>query len=286
MPKVPPLFIFQQKIALQVAFALDQMSIKKVIKRLVFSSINIRIFSITIFLFIAGNKVIAQKNITNRVQSWYGYFNQTRLSDKWGIWLDAHVRNLDFSHPHQIFLRPGLTYYFNDNFRLTAGYAYGFNFATEGKTTTWQEHRPWQQFWWRTKYTGFVTTQWIRTEQRFIEKVVDDQLTGDYLFNYRLRYNILLQVPLIGKELKAKTPYFALQDEIFINAGKNIVNNIFDQNRFFVGLGYYFTDHLHIQLGYMNIFQQRPTGVDFYNNDCIRLFVFHSLDLRKKEAAH
>lgn len=254
---------------------------KNVNNRLDFFTIYERIFSLLIFLLLIGNSVIAQKNITNRVQSWYGYFNQTRITDKFGFWLDVHFRNLEARHPHQTIFRPALTYYLNDNFRINVGYAYAYNFAQEGKSAAFQEHRPWQQLWWRTKYPGFVTTQWIRTEQRFVQ-----QLSGDYNFNYRFRYNVLLQVPLIGKELKEKTPYFVVQDEIFINAGKNIVNNVFDQNRFFVGLGYYFTDHLHVQLGYMNIFQQRPTGIDFYNNDCIRLFLFHSIDLRKKEEAH
>ncbi|MDX2195827.1 MAG: DUF2490 domain-containing protein [Cytophagales bacterium] len=248
--------------------------------------VYIFIFSISIILFCSVNNAIAQKNVTNRTQSWVGYFNQTRISNKFGFWLDVHFRNLDIAHPHQTLVRPAFIFYINDNFRLNAGYAYVYNFAPEGRNSSFQEHRPWQQLWWRTKYPGFVTTQWLRAEQRFVENVVNDQLTGDFTFNHRFRYNLFLQVPLIGKDMKAKTPYFALQNEIFINAGKNIVYNVFDQNRFFVGFGYYFTDHLHIQLGYMNIFQQRPSGNEFYNNDCIRLFAFHTLDFRKKEETH
>lgn len=226
----------------------------------------------------------AQKTVENRTQTWFGYFNQTRLTNKWGFWFDAHFRNLDVANPNTAFIRPGLTYYLNDNFRLTAGYMLGYNFAPENRNTSWIEHRPWQQLWWRTKYNGFHITQWVRFEQRFVENVVNDISTNSFNFNYRLRYNILLQVPIIGKELVKNTPYFALQNEIFINMGKNITLNIFDQNRFFVGFGYYLTDHLHFQVGYMNLFQQRASGDDFFNNNCFRLFVFQTLDFRKKEA--
>jgi hypothetical protein len=35
----------------------------------------------------------AQEKETQTVnQVWTGYFNQTRLSDKWGIWFDGHLR--------------------------------------------------------------------------------------------------------------------------------------------------------------------------------------------------
>lgn len=229
------------------------------------------------------SQVFGQKQVDDRQQLWLGYFNQTRVSKNFGWWFDAHVRNMDYTHLHQTILRPGFTWFLNDNFRFTAGYAYIYNNAPEGRKTDWQEHRPWQQLWWRTKYNGFSTTQWLRLEERYVEKVVNDSLTNDYVFSNRIRYNIFLQLPLKGKELKAKVPYFVVQDEVFINAGKNIVYNVFDQNRFFVGLGYYFTDHLHVQLGYMNLFQQRASGDEFYNNHCFRLFLFHSLDFRKTE---
>jgi hypothetical protein len=40
---------------------------------------------------------------------------------------------------------------------------------------------------------------------------------------------------------------------------------------------------LNIQLGYMNVFQQRRSGNAFFDTHTLRLFVFHTLDLRKKE---
>jgi hypothetical protein len=124
--------------------------------------------------------------------------------------------------------------------------------------------------------------QWIRVEQRY-RKVGD----ADFSFlSHRIRYNLALTVPLARKEVAPKTLFLSTNNEVFLNLGKKIVNNYFDQNRFFVGLGYQFTSHLNAQLGYMNVFQQLPAGNKYVNTDAIRLFIFHNLDLRKKEASN
>jgi hypothetical protein len=92
-----------------------------------------------------------------------------------------------------------------------------------------------------------------------------------------------LNIPLAGKEISPKTPFLFITNEVFINAGKNIVNNYFDPNRFSVGLGYQFATHLNAQFGYMNVFQQLPAGNKYVNSDAIRLFIFHNLDLRRND---
>jgi hypothetical protein len=42
---------------------------------------------------------------------------------------------------------------------------------------------------------------------------------------------------------------------------------------------------LNAQLGYMNLFQQLPTGNRFNNNHTIRLFFFNNINLRKNPEA-
>jgi hypothetical protein len=238
-----------------------------------------------LFVFISGS-LWAQnaKEITERQQFWLGYFNQMRFSKRWGMWTDLHFRTNNFmSQTFQAFYRGGLSYYLKDNLRLMAGYAYVHHFPSDGSGVAYPEHRPWQQIWWNQKYNGYTTLQWLRFEQRYNRIVQDGQLTKDYRFNHRIRYNFALFIPLTAKELKPKTPFIALQDEVFINMGKEIKYNYFDQNRFFVGLGYQIDTHLNCQIGYMNVFQQRTSGNQFFDTHTLRFFVFHNLDLRKKE---
>jgi hypothetical protein len=88
---------------------------------------------------------------------------------------------------------------------------------------------------------------------------------------------------LKGKEIKAKTPFLAAINEVFLNFGKNVVYNTFDQNRLFVGLGYQISSHMNVQLGYMNVYQQEASGSNYFSTHAVRLFLFQTLDLRNKE---
>ncbi|HEY3401765.1 MAG TPA: DUF2490 domain-containing protein [Ohtaekwangia sp.] len=241
-----------------------------------------------IFFFFTATQVQAQateKHIEDREQLWFGYFNQTRFSNKWGMWVDVHYRMTDnfVDRPFQFLFRPAATYFIKDNLRVNVGYAYVHHFPPEGKNTSRNEQRAWQQIWWNQKYTGLTTLQWLRLEQRFNEKVVNDVKEDGYNYTFRVRYNFSFFIPLKGKEIVPKTPFAAIMNEVFLNFGDKVVYNTFDQNRFFAGFGYQFTSHLNAQLGYMNIYQQEASGSNYFSTHTIRLFVFHSLDLRNKE---
>ncbi len=226
-----------------------------------------------------------EKEVHHRDQLWFGYFNQARLTHKFGLWLDVHYRQTDnfVDRPFQFLFRPALTYFIKDNLRVNVGYAFVNHFPAKDLDTSRPEHRAWQQIWWNQKYAGLTTLQWLRFEQRFNRKISNDVLEDGYNFNYRLRYNMSFFIPLKGKEMLPKTPFIAVMNEVFLNFGKRILYNTFDQNRFFAGLGYQFTSHLNAQLGYMNIFQQEAPGNKYMSTNTIRLFFFHSLDLRTKE---
>jgi hypothetical protein len=227
----------------------------------------------------------AEKHIHSREQLWFGYFNQTRFSNKWGMWADVHYRMTDnfASRPFQFLVRPALTYFIKDNLRVNVGYAFVTHFPGKGLNTTRFEHRPWQQIWWNQKYTGLTTLQWIRLEQRFNEKVVSDVKQDGYNYIFRVRYNMSFFIPLKGKEIVPKTPFAAVMNEVFLNFGDNITYNTFDQNRLFAGVGYQFTSHLNAQLGYMNVYQQEASGNNYFSTHAIRLFFFHSIDLRQQD---
>ena len=226
----------------------------------------------------------AQKDIHVREQLWFGYFNQTRFTNKWGMWFDVHYRMTDnfAERPFQFLVRPAVTYFIKDNLRFNFGYAFAAHFPAEGMNTTRYEHRPWQQIWWNQKYSGFTTLQWLRLEQRFNQKVVADEKIGGYNYVFRVRYNFSFFIPLKGKEITPKIPFAVIMNEVFLNFGDRVVYNTFDQNRFFVGIGYPFSSHLNAQLGYMNVYQQEASGNNYYSTHAIRLFFFHSMDLRKK----
>lgn len=121
----------------------------------------------------------------------------------------------------------------------------------------------------------------FRLEQRFRRNVAEGELADDYSFNWRLRYGVTFTVPFTGTEVVAGTPFLLFNDEIHINAGKQVVHNYFDQNRLFAGLGYQFTSKMNAHLGYLFVFQQEPVSGRYLHINAIRLFVNHNFDLRK-----
>lgn len=244
----------------------------------------LRILIVLSFLSI-GQQVFSQKQIEVREQAWLGYFNQTRFSKRSGAWLDLHYRLTgDFTKTRSIEIaRVAYIYYLSDQVLLMAGYAYAKQFSQQENIPDIPEHRPWQQIQWTDKKNGFNLRQSFRVEQRYRRKVEHGMLADNYNFNWRFRYNFALSVPLKGKQIVAKTPFLYFNNDIHINAGKSIVNNYFDQNRFFLGVGYQFTQQLNAQLGYMYIFQQQPSANQYVNINAIRLYVLQNLNLRKRD---
>jgi hypothetical protein len=244
-----------------------------------------RIFFLFV-LFVTAYTAFAQTKTTTSVQQvWFGYFNQTRFSNKWGLWTDLHLRTREdfFDHLSQGIIRVGLTYYLHDEVKLTAGYAYITHFPADNHANISQpEHRPWQQIQWHSRYTKLRLMQWFRLEERYRRKILNnDQLADGYNFNFRLRYNIFARFPLSKKYFQPKTFSFITNNEIHINFGKEIVYNYFDQNRFFLGFAWHANKTDDLQLGYMNVFQQLPAGNRYRSIHTARLFYFHNLDLRK-----
>jgi hypothetical protein len=228
----------------------------------------------------------AQTKHTEHIQQvWLAYNNQTRFSNKWGAWADLHLRTKEdfFTNFSQSIIRLGLTYYLKDEVKVTVGYAYVNHFPADNhKNISQPEHRPWQQLQWHTRYPKLRLMQWLRLEERFRRKIAsDDQLAEGYNFNFRLRYNFLSQFPLSKRAFQSKTLSFVLNDEIHINFGKQIVNNYFDQNRFFLGFAYHVNSHDNVQFGYMNVFQQLPAGNQYRSIHVARVYYFHNLDLRR-----
>lgn len=219
----------------------------------------------------------AQKHIERVNQAWAAYLNQTRLSDRWGFTADFHVRTREdfFSQVSTTITRAGITYYATDELRLTAGYGY-INHFSDG-TRQW-EHRPWQQVSLNSKLQKASVSQYLRFEERYRKRVSEG-----YDFNYRLRYNVLLMIPLSRQAFAPGTFSVAVNDEVHLNMGKQVIRNYFDQNRFFVGFAYHIRPKNVLQFGYLNVFTQLPSGNEYRSVYAPRVYFYHNIDLRKNK---
>lgn len=191
----------------------------------------------------------AQTIIQN--SGWLTLINSTRISDKWGAVLDVQFRSADnWSYVRNILVRPGVTYFLNDKSNITVGYLYANTHAKLATgSTDLSEQRIWEQFIYNHKIKSSFATHRLRLEQRFIET------TGDDIFAQRARYFFRIMKPLTPyKDGFNEGMFLALQDEVFFNVQhkKALNNSLFDQNRFYIALGYRFSKQLDLEAGYMN----------------------------------
>jgi hypothetical protein len=146
------------------------------------------------------------------------------------------------------------------------------------------ELRPHVEFNFRTHLGRVTFGHRYRAEARFFHDVLANELVDSYTFsNYRLRYQFAVEVPLLNKA--ASRPdrlYLRAAEEIMLNAGAKVVHNTFDQNRIDGGAGFWILPTLGVELGYLDQFQQRPSGSAYYDRRILRLTINHRIDLSKR----
>lgn len=175
----------------------------------------------------------------------------------------------------QSLLRLGVNYKINPQVTLHAGYGwiltypYGdYSIAAVPKTYT--EHRAYEQVTVNTTVGKASLSHRLRLEQRWFARYnsIESHKPDKWVYVNRFRYMPRLDVPL-GSKL-----YAALYDEIFIGFGKQVGENVFDQNRLGILLGYKFNNSIRIEGGFLSQIVQLPREIDSknvfqYNNGII-----------------
>ncbi|MEP6846433.1 MAG: DUF2490 domain-containing protein [Panacibacter sp.] len=225
------------------------------------------------------------KKITTRPVAWYSYFNTLQLSSRLSVTSDVSERYFfDNGKQYQFFLRTMGNWNFAQNWTAGAGFAYirshTFDPASVSKLAV-PELRPFQELIYKQKFNKITLSHRYRIEERFIHKTANDKLANGSNFNFRFRYQLTFDYNLYKSKDNTKSLNLKAGDEIMFNAGKNIVSNIFDQNRIYVGLNYQPINNIAFQLDYMNAFQERSSGTQFNQGNIIRLSIFQKIKLYK-----
>ena len=237
-----------------------------------------------IFIFFS-TFLFGQKNVENQQLLWYGYYNKLQINKNWV--LNSEVQERHFYQPlvqHQLVFRTNLDRRILDDINVSLGFVVFLqspNDPESESTLMVPELRTDFGFNAKKKYKYFNVNQRFKVEARFFHQTENNELVGGYQFsNFRMRYQLGLDIPLIKKQ-DAEKLILKIKDEVMFNFGKNIVKNVFDQNRIYIGLNYPMNKNLAFEAGYLNWFQQRPSRTDFYNRDIIRFSVFHTINLKK-----
>ncbi|MCS7003795.1 MAG: DUF2490 domain-containing protein [Cytophagales bacterium] len=183
---------------------------------------------------------------TSHQVGWYNYFGTFQLSNAISVHTEYQWRRSAWiTQWQQSLLRVGINYHIHPKSTLRIGYGWIETFAygkipihPMGKTFT--EHRLFQALIFTDKITNFDFLHRIKFEQRWLGTYSQPTLTQEdkYTLAFRARYMFRTQYSFKKNIQDTRFIYLAAYDEVFIGFGKNVNENVFDQNRLALLIGY------------------------------------------------
>lgn len=239
---------------------------------------------IFILLCVSAGKISAQgKTVKRSNQQWVQYYGQFKLSQKWGMNADAGFRWADsFKNKLQYISRVGVGYQLNPRFRLATGFANLGSYSASSLSKL--EFRTYEEISAGYQYNKIAINHRFRVEERYYRSVVNGDILSGYDFNFRMRYQISAIIPLISFENPDQKLSLNVADEIFVNAGSEIVYNLFDKNRFVIGPAFQCSKKLTIGLSYTHQFSQLNSPALYAHDDVMWLAIRHSVDFSKHQS--
>ncbi len=229
-------------------------------------------------LFLNLNSVVAQtKSVEHQDLLWTRYLVNFEVDEKWTPFLDVEERMYMFPfRQHQFLPSIGVNYQLNSGFSLTPDLLY-FEMLTpqDPDAITKAIQREWRpqlalNYKHQISSTPFTFLSRFKSEWRFKKRSTEN--------NYK--YRVLRLRMRMGLSYQINAKYTAtVLEEILINAGDQLVYNVFDQNRLSAEIAYQLSPKFKFITGYMYWFQQRASGVDFFSRDIIYFTLKHNLKL-------
>ena len=227
-----------------------------------------------------------QKTIIKQSLSSFAYSTTFELSPKWNLNTEFQERIfLDPVRQSQLFVKSQVNFSPLKDLTFGTGFAYYLNspgdpeFASSFKVP---EIRLNHELGYRHKFKNLIIGHRYRMEERFIRKRLNDALIDGYRFVERLSYMVSLECNLVRSKTKDHNLSLKLSDGIYINSNGGIIYNTFDQNRFYAGLNYQLIKNLSVELGYINMFQQRISGDEYLNRNIASLAISHRIKMHVK----
>ena len=230
----------------------------------------------------------AQKQVAHQSQYWIRYYGKYNLSSSWDINLEIEDRRFFKNNRQANWVLPRVIV----GRKLGAGWSAGVGFTYYNSSNpadpsvpvavTIPELRPHEELSYKQKVKNLTISHRFKLEERWTRNISSDKLTAGYKFTARFRYQFQLQYPIVKRATSVGNLDAKVSDEILLNIGRSIVQNTFDQNRAYIALNYGISNNFQAELGYMNYFQERSSGTQYYNRDIARLTIYHTINFYKK----
>lgn len=210
-----------------------------------------------IFIFFsAGLNAQSERTSDFNYINWLQSVNTIDLGKSWGVHAEYQWRRTEgLKAWQQSLLRVGANYKLKGDITLHAGYAwiktYPYGEYPAITTNSFPEHRIYEQLSFRHQEHKWGFHHRFRIEQRWLARLTPaTNQVEDWVFLHRFRYQFRTQYLLWNR--KERQLYAVFADELFIGAGKQLGENIFDQNRIFLLAGYKLNKRLSVEGGYVS----------------------------------
>jgi hypothetical protein len=226
-----------------------------------------------LLVLLAAIPLSSQARISdNNANAWFMYFGDHQVNQsKWGVHLEGQWRRANLGTQwQQLLLRPAVNYQLNSRVMLTGGYGFiqTHRYGDFPVKKVFPEHRFYEQ----AQITGKLgKTEWthrLRLEQREIGP------STAWRHENRFRYMARTNVPL---PFENKSYYLGIYDEFFVNWGKNVLANTFDQNRAYIALGKKLAHQTRVEVGFMEQTLLHRDGKVMEHNHTLQLAIYSKL---------
>lgn len=234
---------------------------------------NRLIFSALFLLFLSNIHAQNTRIRNNNNIAWLNYFGTFHFSPKWSIHSEFQFRRLgQLGYGQQELYRIGINRKMNDQMTLRVGGAFvethpygSIPINIYGKP--FSEYRSYEMLTIQNPVKKFKLSHRFMLEQRWVGKYSNENLDQEDIYSYlnRARYLVRIQSPEWALNNKESSIYLIAQNEAFVGFGKNVGENIFDQNRFSVQVGYKINKNLTLEGGFLSQMLQLPREIQGNN---------------------
>ncbi len=229
-----------------------------------------KLYCISFFSLIILTVTAQDKKINNTTQLWSEADLLGRISKKLKWQCDfqysrqSPYEKISFlKYGEQLTIRPWIHYYPVPSIKLSAfaGLWYNYPISDMGQRDYPEYRIAFQGQFYKLLGTNTISNR-FRTEIREIKdrgNIFETVFRGRYMLKY--------QKLLCHKIYDKKSAYTILSNELFINGESKVTGyKLFDQNRFFIGLGYNISDNLAVETGYYNQYAYHSHDSNFDSN--------------------
>lgn len=194
---------------------------------------------------------------TDGIGTWNVVSAKMTFNKQWSAFGEVQARSQQIIHDFNYYeYKAGVGYNFPKTASVLFAMGHYATFQPDGdfkKPFVNDEFRIWEQFVLTNNIGRVKIEHRYRIEQRF---------TSNAGYRNRFRYRLNVIVPLNNKEIKDKTWYTSIFNEVFVTNERPY----FEQNRIFLGAGYQFNKRFTVLAGVLNRFDQSITNVPSWKN--------------------